>query len=145
MRIHPSIVIASIALLLAYALLGTARAQTLTADRQRIQVGETAHVTLTITGPAATDMELAVTIGRDSLGLASCPPSVTVPAGGQEATFELVGREPGRVTVEAAGAALDLMVTAPPLRGDMDGDGRLTMNDLVILALMVGGVDAPAF
>lgn len=108
-------------------------------------------VTLSGKAPAGGAM-VELSISDPSSPVVSVPPTILIPAGQSSATFDIVGRRAGTATLTATyngiPKSVALTVTAgttppPPdrLNGDMDGDGLLTLNDVVKLLRIVGGQD----
>jgi hypothetical protein len=115
-----------------------------------VGVGGYSLATLTASAPAPLD-GLAVKIASSDEALVGVPGSIVIPAGISTITFPVAGRgvtSPSAVvTATALGstAASDLsVVTTQPagLKGDMDGDGRLNLIDVIRLLRIVAGVDA---
>jgi len=91
---------------------------------------------------------VSLTLDDDFDPAISVPPTVTVPAGERSVTFDIVGRHAGTSVLRASFNGLYKEVTLnvttgttppPDLAGDLDGDGKLTLNDVTMLLRIVGG------
>jgi hypothetical protein len=114
-----------------------------------IGAGSATTATLTLSGLApesGATVELATDNTVDPV--ISIPPTVTIPAGKNTVTFDIVGRRIGTAVLTATYNNIPRSVTLTVtqagtttggLNGDMDGDKKLTINDVVILMRTVSG------
>lgn len=116
-----------------------------------VPAGMATRGTVSLTAPApagGTTISLSVD-GSATDPVATTPPDATIPAGQTAVTFDVVGWREGTavITAEINGKPqrVTLTVGPPPsggpvgLNGDMDGDGRVTLNDAVILLRAANG------
>ncbi|HEY3414799.1 MAG TPA: VCBS repeat-containing protein [Armatimonadota bacterium] len=95
---------------------------------------------------------VSVRLSTDRADLVIVPDSVVVTAGSNSTTFPVITIAPvsgiARITATTGTVAAfaDLIVTpAPPVqgKGDMNGDGKLDIRDLVLVARIAFGLDPP--
>jgi hypothetical protein len=115
-----------------------------------LTTGASSTVTIHLTRSAPTG-GVTVVLGTDKPSLVWVPANVVVPAGQTTATFMVSTTAPatGTATIYATltGVTIstNLVVNAQPpaaLKGDMDGDGKITILDVALLAKIAGGLSA---
>jgi hypothetical protein len=114
--------------------------------------GMATRATISLTGPApsgGTVIPVSVD-GSTTDPVATAPPTVTIPEGQASITFDVVGWREGTANITASingqPRTVTLNVGPPPtgdtkpeLKGDVDGDGRVTINDAVMLLREANG------
>lgn len=125
-----------------------------------VPAGMATRGTISLTGHSpAGGTVIALTVDGDpSNPVASVPPTVTIPAGESSITFDLATWREGTAVISAdvndKPVRATIIVGPPPgggggpvdppgLKGDMDGDGRITLNDAVILLRIANGDAEP--
>lgn len=114
-----------------------------------VTTGDSSTVTINLTRSAPSG-GVTVLLSTDRSDLVWIPANVVIPAGQSSATFRVSTTAPstGTATIYASltgvtvNAALVVNAVPPaPIKGDMDGDGKITIADVAILAKIAGGLD----
>lgn len=114
-----------------------------------LTTGDSTTVTINLTRSAPTG-GVTVVLTTDKPDLVWVPANIVIPAGQSSTTFRISTTAPltGTATIYASltgvTVSTPLVVNATPpaaIKGDMDGDGKITIADVTMLAKIAGGLD----